>query len=239
MGPCHRPRGQYHPVRGQQRQRVANRPVNGGQHGAKLRGGFRRFDEWGGPNPVGPTRRNTTRISRHPAVTTSNVTFLAASGDLGRASARAIIRRFRPTSWPSVARPLSVNNDGTWNSEIGWSSSGGGNKRRGKRGQAIRQSVLTSGYRETPDVSIERQQPGRLGLFRRRTRMDWITGTSVGTPCWAGLIAIADQMRVAKGVTTLDGRSQTLRPSTRCRQRTSTTLSAETTGTRPAPVTTW
>ena len=35
-------------------------------------------------------------------------------------------------------------------------------------------------------------------------------GTSLATPCWAGLIAIADQGRVAEGGTTLDGPSQTL-----------------------------
>jgi len=35
-------------------------------------------------------------------------------------------------------------------------------------------------------------------------------GTSLATPCWAGLIAIADQMRVAMGRTTLNGASQTL-----------------------------
>jgi hypothetical protein len=35
-------------------------------------------------------------------------------------------------------------------------------------------------------------------------------GTSLAAPCWAGLIAIADQGRVAAGGTTLDGPSQTL-----------------------------
>ena len=32
----------------------------------------------------------------------------------------------------------------------------------------------------------------------------------MGAPCWAGLIALADQMRVSAGLTTLDGPSQTL-----------------------------
>ena len=35
-------------------------------------------------------------------------------------------------------------------------------------------------------------------------------GTSLSAPAWAGLIAIADQGRVAAGLTTLDGPSQTL-----------------------------
>ena len=35
-------------------------------------------------------------------------------------------------------------------------------------------------------------------------------GTSLAAPCWAGLIAIADEMRVSAGLTTLDGPSQTL-----------------------------
>ena len=37
-----------------------------------------------------------------------------------------------------------------------------------------------------------------------------IGGTSVAAPCWAGLIALADQMRVAAGQSTLDGPTQTL-----------------------------
>jgi hypothetical protein len=35
-------------------------------------------------------------------------------------------------------------------------------------------------------------------------------GTSLGTPCWAGLIAIADQGRAREGLPSLDGPSQTL-----------------------------
>ena len=35
-------------------------------------------------------------------------------------------------------------------------------------------------------------------------------GTSIGSPMWAGLIAIADQARAAKGETTLDGPTQLL-----------------------------
>ena len=37
-----------------------------------------------------------------------------------------------------------------------------------------------------------------------------VGGTSLAAPCWAALIAIADQGRVAAGGTTLDGASQTL-----------------------------
>ncbi len=37
-----------------------------------------------------------------------------------------------------------------------------------------------------------------------------VAGTSLAAPCWAGLIAIANQGRVAAGGTTLDGPSQTL-----------------------------
>ena len=41
---------------------------------------------------------------------------------------------------------------------------------------------------------------------------DWygVGGTSLGDPTWAGLIAIADQGRVAAGQTTLSGAAQTL-----------------------------
>ena len=37
-----------------------------------------------------------------------------------------------------------------------------------------------------------------------------VGGTSLSSPCWAGLIAIADQLRASQGLGSLDGRSQTL-----------------------------
>ena len=37
-----------------------------------------------------------------------------------------------------------------------------------------------------------------------------VGGTSLSAPCWAGLVAIADQLRVSQGLGPLDGRSQTL-----------------------------
>ena len=65
-------------------------------------------------------------------------------------------------------------------------------------------------------------------------------GTSLSATCWAGLIAIADQGRVAAGGTTLDGPSQTL-PALYSLPAAISTISspAATANTTPAPGMIW
>ena len=55
------------------------------------------------------------------------------------------------------------------------------------------------------------------------TPWEQVGGTSLAAPTWAGLIAIANQGRVASGSSTLDGRSQTLPAIYAIRKPTSTT----------------
>lgn len=63
--------------------------------------------------------------------------------------------------------------------------------------------VQSTGYRTTPDVAFEGASESGVTLYRNGTLNFGTYGTSLSSPCWAGLIAIADQGRVARGAGTL------------------------------------
>jgi hypothetical protein len=83
-----------------------------------------------------------------------------------------------------------------------WATAGGQSQYEPE--PAYQLAVQTTGARTTPDVLFNGSnmsgdycfQNGSIGL-------DYY-GTSIATPCWAGLIAIADQGRVAAGLPTLN-----------------------------------
>jgi hypothetical protein len=62
----------------------------------------------------------------------------------------------------------------------------------------------STGYRTTPDVSFDASQNSGVTVFQDGGLAYDYFGTSLSSPCWAGLIAIADQGRVASGGTTLN-----------------------------------
>jgi autotransporter-associated beta strand protein len=141
----------------------------------------------------------------------SGVTFLAASGDQGSPG-------LYPAASPNVVAvggtTLSVDSSGNYLSESGWAGSGGGISPFEAQ-PAYQQGVVTqsSTQRTIPDVSIV----GGTGVavyesFNNGTAAPWIAvaGTSLSTPCWAGLVAIADQGRGDNSLTALDGPTQTL-----------------------------
>ena len=67
--------------------------------------------------------------------------------------------------------------------------------------------------RTIPDVAFDADPNTGVQIYDSYDQANpcfQVGGTSVAAPCWAGLIAIADQGRVAAGGTTLDGPSQTL-----------------------------
>ena len=72
--------------------------------------------------------------------------------------------------------------------------------------------MQSSGYREIPDVSFDADPNTGVSVYDSYGSGGWIQvgGTSVSSPCWAGLIAVADQLRVRYGLSSLDGPSQTL-----------------------------
>ncbi len=138
------------------------------------------------------------------------VTFVASTGDDGAPGGY-------PAYSPNVVAAggttltLSGNNYG---SETGWSGSGGGPSVYESR-PSYQNSVQTSAHREIPDVAFDADPNSGVAVYDSYdygSSAPWLQvgGTSVAAPCWAGLLAITNQIRVAEGMGTLDGPSQTL-----------------------------
>ena len=101
-----------------------------------------------------------------------------------------------------------------YTSEEGWSSSGGGTSEIEPE-PAYQQGVQDSGFRTIPDVSFDADPSTGVAVYdsyNNGSPTPWArsAGPVWRHSCWAGLIAIADEGRVAAGGTTLDGPSQTL-----------------------------
>ena len=137
------------------------------------------------------------------------VTFVASTGDSGSPGEY-------PASSPSVmaigGTSLYVNGDNTYQSEAGWSGSGGGTSAYESE-PTFQQGVQSTGKRAIPDVAFDADPNTGVPIYDSYNQASpcfQMGGTSLAVPCWAGLIAIADQGRAAAGGTTLDGPSQTL-----------------------------
>jgi hypothetical protein len=140
------------------------------------------------------------------------ITYIASSGDNGAAAGNI---------YPSVSRNvvsvggtyLTVNSAGAYVSETAWSGSGGGYSRYESE-PAYQRTVQSTNVRTAPDVAYNSSNPVWCYWTNptNTSNQGWISliGTSAGAPQWAGIVAIADQIRVAAGEHTLDGASQTL-----------------------------
>ena len=146
------------------------------------------------------------------------ITFLAATGDSGA-----------PVSYPAASENVVAVggtsltlNSGSYGSEMGWSGSGGGIRAYEPQpsyqaGLVIHNggsTVSAGGKRANPDVAFDANPNTGVSIYDSYDggSSPWyqIGGTSLATPCWAGLIALADQIRVTAGEATLDGPTQTL-----------------------------
>ncbi len=150
------------------------------------------------------------------------VTFVAATGDNG---APAGYPAFSPNVLAVGGTSLTLSGNG-YGSETGWSgspySSGGGISQYEiqpsyQQGLTIYNGTGTvnpNGMRAVPDVAFDADPNTGVAIYDSYNggSSPWFQygGTSLAAPCWAGLIALADQMRVAAGLTTLDGPTQTL-----------------------------
>jgi hypothetical protein len=130
-----------------------------------------------------------------------HATFLASTGDTGGAGSY-------PSASPNVlavgGTGLSVDASGNYLGEYGWSGSNGGlSTIEGEPG--YQGSAQSTGRRTTPDVSMD-ADPGTgvpvFDSFDGGASTPWFTvgGTSLATPMWASLIAIADQGRTINGL---------------------------------------
>lgn len=141
------------------------------------------------------------------AFSASGMTYLAATGDAGVG-----------VEWPAVsARVLAVGgttlswNGGGTRSEVAWSGSGGGVSRYTATPSYQNNAVPGMGtptHRSVADVAFNAdpysgqyvaiQAPGSASV-------SWLSvgGTSISTPQWAGIVAVADALRTRAGQTAL------------------------------------
>jgi subtilase family serine protease len=126
------------------------------------------------------------------------VTYVASSGDNGAGS-----------SWPAVSpnvlavggTTLNIDSSGNYQSESGWSGSGGALSSYFTRPsyQDGWQSVVST-HRGFPDVSFDADPNTGVAVYsstRDQGQSGWfvVGGTSLGSPSVAGIIALADQGR--------------------------------------------
>jgi Domain of unknown function (DUF4214) len=156
---------------------------------------------------------------------TPGVTYVAASGDSGT-----------PPIWPAVSPNVVAVGGTTLQStstsgvfvETGWGNGSRSGFRGGSGGglsqfeseptfqsaadyvSSVTSSQNSTGMRESPDVAYDANPSTGVAVYDQANG-GWqiVGGTSAGTPQWAALIAIADQIRAAAGSTSLSS-SQTL-----------------------------
>ncbi len=137
------------------------------------------------------------------------VTFVASTGDSGA-----------PGGYPAVSAnvvavggtSLTLNAESSYQNELGWSGSGGGPSTYESK-PSFQQNVQSSSQRTIPDVAFDANPSTGVAVYDSFAQSNpWLQvgGTSLAAPCWGGIVAIADQGRVAAGVGTLDGPGQTL-----------------------------
>jgi subtilisin-like proprotein convertase family protein len=141
----------------------------------------------------------------------NGVTFLASTGDNG---APGGYPAYSPRVVAVGGTRLFLNSDNTYSSETGWTDSGGGVS--GVEAKPSYQSSIALGSRRMiPDISLDADPNSGVAVYdsySQGSAAPWIAvgGTSLSSPAWAGLIAVADQGRVLAGQGTLDGYTQTL-----------------------------
>ncbi|MCL6516812.1 MAG: S53 family peptidase [Alicyclobacillus sp.] len=132
---------------------------------------------------------------QHPGVV-----YTASAGDSGAA-----------LEWPAVSpyvlavggTSLQLASDGTYQSESAWSSSGGGPSTYEPRPSYQDNWVsVVGGSRGTPDIAWVADPNTGVAVYDSTSyqgQKGWyvIGGTSVGAPCWAAVVALADQGRTS------------------------------------------
>jgi subtilase family serine protease len=140
------------------------------------------------------------------------VTFVASAGDTG---SPGLYPAYSPNVLAVGGTSLTLQADGSYSTEIAWSGSGGGTSTI-ETEPSFQTAVQQTGMRTIPDVSFDADPLDGVSVYDSYNdtagNQPWIEvgGTSLAAPCWAGLIAIANQGRTIEGAPTLDGPSQTM-----------------------------
>jgi hypothetical protein len=152
---------------------------------------------WGGSEFLGETFFDSayfTTPSGH-----SGVTFVASTGDNG---APGGYPSFSPNVLAIGGTTVDIqDSSGTYNTETGWSGSGGGISSQESR-PSYQNALQTNSSREVPDVSFDASDSSNVLVYDAGWYDVW--GTSLAAPCWAGLIAITDQFRANAGLAALN-----------------------------------
>src|ERR1044071_277357 len=150
---------------------------------------------WGGPEFTGMANYDS-HFNR------PNVVFTASSGDNGAG-----------VEWPAVSpyvmgvggTTLYLDSNGNRTSEIAWSGSGGGTSTVYSE-PTYQNGWQTSNHRGVPDVSFL-ADPNTGVLVYDSVNGGWyvVGGTSASAPQWAGLIALANELRQNSNSAPLSG----------------------------------
>ena len=140
----------------------------------------------------------------------TGVTFVASTGD---DAAPADYPAFSPNVLAVGGTHLTLSN-GSYSKETGYSDGGGGIS--SYENKPSYQSTVSASLtqRTTPDVSFDGDPNTGVAVYDSYNGgyPGWyrIGGTSLSSPAWAGLIAIANQGRATAKLASLDGVTQTL-----------------------------
>jgi subtilase family serine protease len=140
------------------------------------------------------------------------VTFVASTGDSG---VPAGYPAYSPNVLATGGTSLSVNSLGGYQSEIGWSGSGGGiSQVESKPSYQNSVSTGSNSFRTTPDVAFDADPRTGVSVYdsyNYGTTTPWVVlgGTSLAAPSWAGILAVVNQGRRLAGKDTLDSRRDT------------------------------
>ncbi len=145
---------------------------------------------WGGSVYNGVTAADVN--FDHPGVT-----FLASAGDNGTGA-------LYPSASPYVTSvggtSLTISTSGNRISETVWSGGGGG-LAAPEPFAKYQYGFLGGRSRGTPDVSYDADPNTGVSVYDTSSGVGWeqVGGTSAGAPQWAGLIALVNQGRAARG----------------------------------------
>jgi len=133
----------------------------------------------------------------------AGVTFVASTGDSGQP---ASYPAFSPNVVAVGGTDLSLSG-GDYAGETGWGDSGGGYSLYEAKPSYQFNAVPSSTTRAAPDIALVADAAAVVYGGQ------WVSlgGTSLSAPLFAGMLAVADQLRVANGLTTLSGRDTLLK----------------------------
>ena len=139
----------------------------------------------------------------------AGVTFCASTGDNGSGNngSNAGYPSYSPNVVAVGGTSLTINSDGSYGGETGWSGSGGGTSTV-EAEPAYQQGAQSTGQRTVPDVAFLADPNTGVDVVdtfgNSGDPLQQVGGTSLACPMWAATIATANQGRVSAGLSTLN-----------------------------------